>query len=461
MKYVTLAPQYALRGWSDLKYGIADLYTEDLYVRHLSEYQYQAIELVTSGGISIDDRFIPERMRKMAYKALEKGILIECGSEKKIEEYQKYRYSEARCIYAMLWSITGNCNLRCKHCYISSGENCYGELPFEKCLQVIDQMAEANVNAVALTGGEPLVRKDFWKIIDALLERHIQVYELFTNGMMVTDELVDGFEKRNIHLTYFLLSYDGVGCHDWLRGVKGAEKKAIEAIKLLKRRGYELVVATSLHEGNIHSLLPTYEMMKKLGVDFWKAAPIIDTGNWRYQENREINISKVYDEYLKLLKRYSDDNAPLQLGLGGFYQCKKNRLSDGSSPFQSGKACNMECETLCESTVYYPYLLPDGRILPCISMSGSKMEDIAPSIFDKDWSMAKILGSSPIEKYSRCTYGDMFERNPECASCEHRFICRGCRANALSCGGFFEKDPLACTFIKGGYAEKIKEITGE
>lgn len=460
MRYFTLKPQYALRGWSNLKYGILDLECTTIInkVARLTQLQFDAIELITSGGISPDEKIFSDKIRKMTEYAIEKGFLEECGKSKKLEDYQKYNYSEARYTNTLLWSITGNCNLKCKHCYISAGDNCYGELSFEKCCEVIEQCKKANVNMVALTGGEPLVRKDFWKIVDRLLENRIKILQVFTNGMAVTPKFMDEFDKRKINPNFFMISYDGVNCHDWLRGVKGAEKKAIEAIKLIKSRGYAVYVSMSLHMGNIDSLIQTYELMKSLKVDHWKAVSIVDTGNWRNQECRSINYNRIYEEYLELLKIYAADNMPIDLSLGGFF--------DGRSaekkyiiPFMSGcGSCEMCSQTLCEMTVISPYLLPDGRVLPCIAMSGSDMENIAPNIFDDGESLEKALSDSPVNTYTKYTYNDLFERNAECASCENKYICTGCRANALAGGGYFAKDQLACCFFKGGYEKKIKKI---
>lgn len=460
MRYFTLKPDFALRGWSDLKYGILDLQCTSVSkkVFRLTKQQFDAIELITMGGISPDEKILPDKLRKMLEYALKKGFLEECGKDKRLEDYQKYHYSKARYTHTLLWSITGNCNLRCKHCYISSGENCYGEPSFEKCKEIIRQCKEANVNMVALTGGEPLVRKDFWQIVDHLTENHIKILQVFTNGMAVNEDFMNEFDKRNIDPNYFMISFDGVDCHDWLRGVKGAEKKAIDAVKLIKSRDYKVTASMSVHMGNIDSLTATYELMKELGVDHWKAVPIVDTGNWKNQNNRSIDTDRIYEEYLRLINIYYKDGMPMRLGLGGFFQGYDDK-KQYEIPFVNGCGnCDRCAQTLCEATMIFPYLLPDGRVLPCIAMSGSEMENIAPNIFDKGQSLEKALSDSSVDTYTRYTYQELFERNPECAACEHKYVCSGCRANALANGGFFKKDPLSCVFIKGSYEKKIEEI---
>ena len=152
--------------------------------------------------------------------------------------------------------------------------------------------------------------------------------------------------------------------------------------------------------------------------------------------------------------------APFHNRVGAFRRkADYNNEKDYNIPFTSGcGSCERCSQTLCEATMIFPYLLPNGKVLPCIAMSDSELENIAPNIFDEGESLEKALSNSAIDKYTHYTHSDLFENNPECAACEHRYICSGCRANSLSCGGYFEKDPLACAFIKGGYENRIRNI---
>ena len=462
MRYVTLAPQYMLRGWCDIKYALYDWNAcsgDPKKILPLTPLQMQAIELITSKGVSMDESLLPKSMRHAAEKLLNLKILIECDKEEGLSELQKYKYSDAKMSHVLTWSITGNCNLRCRHCYISSDKNLYGEMTFEQCEEVIRQMIDANIYRVAITGGEPLVRKDFWQLIDLLVENHINIEEIFTNGVAVTDKFLDNLEERHIKLNCFLVSYDGVGHHDWVRGVKGTEERTLAAIRRMKQRGYAVIVTTVLHNGNRDTLLPTYELMKELGVDKWKAASISNTGNWTQQENNSIDKMAIMNEYFKVLEKYKADGMPMAIKLGGIF------YSDGgdrgySIPFLSGcGTVEREKETLCEASRIFPHLLPDGKLIPCLPMSGTMMEKIAPNIFDEGQSIGKILTHSPIEKYSNSTYKDLFEKNSECNACEYKYKCSHCPASSMEqTGDFFGTDRDACMFIKGNYAEKVHQI---
>lgn len=459
MRYVTLSEQYALRGWGNLAYGILDLNNAPMSqnVKILTPAQFDAIKLVTTAGISIDDNLIPKKIREMTEKAIKDGIFILCDKSKGLYDYQEYHYTKAKYTYCLLWSITGNCNLKCRHCYISADKNLYGELSFEKCIQIMDQMVEANISKVDITGGEPLVRKDFWQLLEALKKRKITIMTIYSNGFMIDDNFLDKLEKYDVCPNGFHISYDGWNCHDWLRGVNGAEKKAIEAIQMIKKRNYHVTVGTVLHMGNLSSLPETYELMKELGVDYWKVSAIADTGNWSRQENKEISDKAVKDEYLRLIKHYSAENAPLDIRLGAFFQCQKNHLEGWKTSFRTGCGTSERCnEHLCEIARVFPYLLPDGRLLPCVTMSGTKMEDIAPNIFDDGASLSKILHKSVIDDFCDKTYGDLFKNNEECDMCEHKFFCSSCRANVLYNGDFYDTDISSCIFNKYRYLDKIK-----
>jgi radical SAM protein with 4Fe4S-binding SPASM domain len=462
MKYVTLNPQYMLRGWQDRPYAIynwASSGADAGKVMKLTKTQLEGIELAVSPGVPIDSPLFPARMRRAAMQLLEQGIFRECDAEEGLADYQKYRYADTRLAHVLMWSITGNCNLRCRHCYISSDEGLYGEMTFAQCEAVVQQLLDANIYMVALTGGEPLMRRDFWRLIELLKKNHIYLEEIFTNGVLVTDDFLDKLEDLNMCPQDFFLSYDGVGCHDWMRGVPGTEKSVLAAIRRIKARGrYGIGVTTVVHEGNVDSLLSTYELMKELGVNSWKTSTVSNAGNWQKDEHPVLEYSHLLDMYTKVLLAYKADGRPMRLVLGGTFlseahaEAYKIPLLDGCGTKER------EDEFLCEASRLFPHLLPDGRLIPCLPMSGSLIEDMAPNILDEGWSISRALKESPCETFINGRYRDLFAHNAECGSCEYRYRCSPCRAKALLKGDFYAKSDEACAFAKGQYAQQIHGI---
>lgn len=89
----------------------------------------------------------------------------------------------------VLLQVTERCNLRCKHCFVSSlpeGNDMSLEDIKEK---VLPKLKSANVSRVTLTGGEPLVHKNIYEIIDEINKNNMHI-TLCTNGLGLNEEII-------------------------------------------------------------------------------------------------------------------------------------------------------------------------------------------------------------------------------------------------------------------------------
>ena len=87
------------------------------------------------------------------------------------------------------------------------------------------------INALTITGGEPMCHKSFLPIIEGVYRRGMYVEELNTNGYYITQEILDRMKEIGCD-PLIKISFDGIGHHDWLRNRKGAEEDALRAITL-------------------------------------------------------------------------------------------------------------------------------------------------------------------------------------------------------------------------------------
>ena len=83
--------------------------------------------------------------------------------------------------------VTRACNLRCKHCLNNSGEIIDNQLTSEEIFCLIKKLAIAGIQEIRFTGGEPLVHKDIYKMIE--LATKLGIYtSIGTNGTLIDEE---------------------------------------------------------------------------------------------------------------------------------------------------------------------------------------------------------------------------------------------------------------------------------
>lgn len=129
----------------------------------------QALEFC-NGKINMSLSVINEEIRKMLPVLIKNGIIEQCEAGDSILPEQEYRLYPSRYIRTAHWSVTGRCNYRCKHCYMSAPDAKFGKLSHSQVMNIADQIAQCGIREVLLTGGEPLVRKDFMDIADRLTD---------------------------------------------------------------------------------------------------------------------------------------------------------------------------------------------------------------------------------------------------------------------------------------------------
>lgn len=457
MKYI-LKPQFALRSWEDVPYAISNLENGETLPVNKNFFQTLAF---CDGFTNFDALYIPNVYKSIIPKLIKNGLIEECPSGASLENKQKHKHFDNAYMKLAHWSITGKCNFKCKHCYLSAPEGRYGELSTEDCLYIINQLAECGIMKVNLTGGEPLIRKDFWQLVDALCEKNINIDAIYTNGALVNEKLLDELEKRHLK-PMFSISFDGIGWHDWLRGIDGAEKIALDAFDLLHKRGFEIDVEMCLHKNNQSTLNDTINLLAAHGVTSVKTNPASSSGEW-IKENEKYGLTRdqVFDIYLNYIPKFLKAGSPLNLHLGGFFYCKKGS-TDYTLPFEKfdGTKKNLSCKA-CDHARYNMYICPDGQLLPCMSLAG--IETGLKKTFIQNAPLRESLKSSAYLSAVSYTVGDIIEKNPECKSCKHNLVCGGgCRAIAcLTSNNFLGCDRASCDLFNKGYDKKIREVVSQ
>jgi mycofactocin radical SAM maturase len=132
----------------------------------------------------------------------------------------------------LTWEITYACNLQCVHCLSSSGTRDPRELSTDQAKAVLDELRDLQVFYINIGGGEPMIRKDFFEILEHAEANDIGV-KFSTNGTYITAENAQRLASMNY--LDIQISLDGVDAqtNDAVRG-KGSYATAIAAMNHLR-----------------------------------------------------------------------------------------------------------------------------------------------------------------------------------------------------------------------------------
>lgn len=162
----------------------------------------------------------------------------------------------------VVWNMTRTCNLRCLHCYSNSDDRLYeDELTTAEAKRFIDQLAEFKVPVILFSGGEPLLRNDFFELAAYAVEKGIRA-TISTNGTLITPVVAKQIKK--IDIGYVGVSLDGIGHnHDRFRGRKGAFDAALAGIRACRSAGVRVGLRFTINRHNYLQLTEIFKLIEE------------------------------------------------------------------------------------------------------------------------------------------------------------------------------------------------------
>lgn len=180
--------------------------------------------------------------------------------------------------------VTKRCNLKCKHCSSNCSIQEKESLSYDNILNVLSNLEKLNVKKLIITGGEPLLRDDFFDLLKIFKEKLVNTkFSLATNATLISgniDKLIYYFDEINI-------SIDGVDeetCSK-IRG-EGTFNKVVNSINKLRDSGFEnIILSMVINSYNKNFLDEFTELNNRLGT-----TPILRTliSKGRAKENAEL-----------------------------------------------------------------------------------------------------------------------------------------------------------------------------
>jgi radical SAM protein with 4Fe4S-binding SPASM domain len=265
-------------------------------------------------------------------------------------------------------------------------------------MNLIDQITDAGCLFLLFTGGETMLRPDFYDIYRHACRKGLLV-TVFTNGTLVTDRILEVFDAYPPHAIEISLYGATAATYEKVTGVPGSFEKCMRGIGRLKDHGFHLKLKTMVLNSNLAELEKTESIAAELGAPFRFDAIISprldgDPAPVHYRVSPREAVEKEFASPHRA-QQYHDF----------FYRMTMQKPSPDL--YQCGAGITMF------------HIDPFGGIRPCLMISGTS-RDLLNSSFSEVWH------SSDFQQFREK------EKAPfKCRKCSKRVICG-------YCPGFFE-----------------------
>jgi radical SAM protein with 4Fe4S-binding SPASM domain len=176
----------------------------------------------------------------------------------------------------VIWDCTRRCNLNCLHCGAVKEKYAH-ELTTEQIKGILDQLTVSKAGMFAVTGGEPLLRKDLPEVLAHAQQRGLKT-GIATNGFLLDHAAAEWI--KDIGVQSVQISLDGPEeTHNRIRGNAQSFERALQAIELLIRFEVPLIsVATTITTNNLDEIEGLRKLLLRLGVKLWRLAVVMPIG---------------------------------------------------------------------------------------------------------------------------------------------------------------------------------------
>ncbi len=347
---------------------------------------------------------------------------------------------------SVILEFTRLCNLKCPHCYMNtyhlkSKINLGYELTSDEWLNCVNRLSEAGVVSVTFSGGEAILRDDFFKVAEYASHKGLNT-ALATNGTLLNAEVAKKLHK--IGITYVAISLYSAkkDLNDAIRG-QGSFECSINAAKYCLKEGITVELALTLLQSVKDEIDEFLSLAKNVGVDVAAFLNFIPLGNAdksldltpseREEALRAINKKRQeYDRFFKKIvvlqathiARVSydmaEDKEKFELQQIGFTKFLK-----------PGRSKYLKQVGGCAAGRFMAAITSGGDILPCPFLRIS-VGNIVKDNFSDVWINNKILNK----------LRDRRNWKGNCGKCDYNIVCGGCRARAYTyLIDFLESDP--------------------
>jgi len=342
-----------------------------------------------------------------------KGPLAEV-EDKALAAYKLGRPSE------VIWNITNRCNLLCDHCYMAAdGHNKPEQLSDEEALDLVGKMGEAGVPLLFMSGGEPMMRHNFWEILETARSYDTHV-TISTNATMIDRDVAKRLKANNIDWIATSV-YGPEHFHDAMVGVPGTWQKVMDAIVILREEGVGVALKSAVSKDTLPFIPQIIQKAKDMDCGLIYLCDLIVSGRSEGEEDARISAEQWRDLGDAILEDLLDPDSHLEYDIGALPSMipyLAERLAERGVDVSDGLE-RLRIVSACPVGKGHMNINSEGGIMPCQ--------------FAQDWTVGNIRDMSLDEAVRELYKFDTQDAKGWCsdAECEYSRICRGCRTKAF------------------------------
>ena len=181
--------------------------------------------------------------------------------------------------FTVAWEITRACALACVHCRAEAQPRPHPfELTTAEAFDVVDQIADLDPPVLVITGGDPLMRRDVFSIVEGAVSKGLRVSISPTTTALATRERFERLRDLGIQMVHVSVDGGDAATHDAFRGGEGTFERAMATLEILRDLGMGVQVGTTLARHNLHQLPQMSALMAEHSVRVWNVFYLVPTG---------------------------------------------------------------------------------------------------------------------------------------------------------------------------------------
>ena len=341
-------------------------------------------------------------------------------------------------VCSVMFELTYNCSEKCIHCYnIGATRNDeeqshrYNkeELVLSDYIRIIDELYDAGLVKVTLTGGDPFSKPHTWEIIDYLYKKGI-VFDIFTNGQKLVNKvqkLADYYPR----LVGVSLYSGNAADHDFITRVKGSWSKSMLVIEQLSKLAVPMNIKCCVMRPNVKSYRQINGIAQKYGAKPQFEVNITDSIEGDKCASTYLRLTP---DLLKIVLR--DSNIPMYVG--------KEAPNYGGQPrIMDEKSCGAGDFSFC--------ITPTGDMIPCCSfhlLLGNLKEQTITDILTQSKNL-KFWRHLTLRDYEECGTHDYCDYCNLCAGNNYSEHKTPLKAAENNCYMAKQRYNLAMEMMKG------------